>query len=318
MQSNKYNRVQAINLDTGEVLGSAVIKDNGSEQIELKVVNEKQVRAIKKKTENQRSIAEHIAENEGSFVHLIYKYGVPLMDKLQAKCEGSKANTHMIRFIQLATYSTFGGKLFDSNRNRIKRSSLKTIWDTTSKNSIKETYEILKECGYIYETEEGYIMISDELIVKGAIDDFKKLKKDDKDLTYTRLFSKNIQNMYQGTEPKARKQLANLFKILPYINFKYNVFCENPTETDNKKLKLYTWTDLARICGYDDKKQVARFKRDLMKLRICSYEVIGQFETGSSKAICINPKVYYSGDNIDDVMKLYVMFEMCDGANQRK
>src|SRR5699024_692872 len=112
------------------------------------------------------------------------------------------------------------------------RSSLKTIWNTTSKNSIKETYEILKECGYIYETEEGYIMISKDLIVKGAIEDFEKLKKNDKDLTYTRLFSENIQDMYEGTDPKARKQLANLFKVLPYINFKYNVFCENPTETN--------------------------------------------------------------------------------------
>ena len=309
MQSNKYNRVQAINLDTGEVLGNAVMKDNGSEQLVMKVVNDKQVRALKKKTENQRNIADHIAENEGSFVHLIYKYGFPLMDKLQAKCEGSKANTHMIRFIQLATYSTFGGKLFDSNRNRIKRSSLKTIWDTTSKNSIKETYEILKECGYIYETEEGYIMISDELIVKGAIEDFKKLKKDDKDLTYTRLFSKNIQDMYQGTDPKARKQLANLFKILPYINFKYNVFCENPTETDEKELKLYTWTDLARICGVDAK-NVTRFKKELWNLKINGHNIIGEFLSGDGKAICVNPKVYYSGDNIDDVRNLYVMFKI--------
>lgn len=319
MREYKYKRVTAIDTDTGEVLGNALIKDNSSEQLVMKVVNEKQVRAIRKKTENKSTIAEHIAKNEGSFVHLIYKYSFPLMDKLQAKCGGNKANIHMIRFIQLATYSTFGGKLFDNNNNRVKKSSLSKIWQVeNNRKSVNETYKILTECGYIYETKEGYIMISDELIVKGAIDDFKKLKKDDKDLTYTRLFSKNIQDMYEGTEPKARKQLANLFKILPYINFKYNVFCENPTETDNKQLKLYNWTDLARICGYDDKKQVARFKRDLMKLRIYSYEVIGQFETGRGKAICINPKVYYSGDNIDDVMKLYVMFEMCDGANQRK
>lgn len=308
MQS-KFKRVSAIDLDTGEVLGNAVMKNNGSEQLVMKVLNEKQVRALKKKTENKRSISEYIAENEGSFVHLIYKYGFPLMDKLQAKCESSKANTHMIRFIQLATYSTFGGKLFDSNRNRIKRSSLKTIWNTTSKNSIKETYEILKECGYIYETEEGYIMISKDLIVKGAIEDFEKLKKNDKDLTYTRLFSENIQDMYEGTDPKARKQLANLFKVLPYINFKYNVFCENPTETNEKELKLYTWTDLARICGIDAK-NVTRFKKELWNLKIYGHNTIGEFLSGNGKAICINPKVYYSGDNINDVKNLYVMFKM--------
>ena len=64
MQS-KFKRVSAIDLDTGEVLGNAVMKNNGSEQLVMKVLNEKQVRALKKKTENKRSIAEYIAENEG-------------------------------------------------------------------------------------------------------------------------------------------------------------------------------------------------------------------------------------------------------------
>ena len=309
MREYKYKRVSAIDTDTGEVLGNVLLK-NQSEQLVMKAVNEKQVRAIKKKTENKSIIAEHIEQNEGSFVHLIYKYGQPLMDALESKCGGNKANIHIIRFIQLATYSTFGGKLFDSNRNRIKKSSLKTIWDTSSKNSINETYNLLIECGYIYETEEGYIMISDDLIVKGAIDDFKNLKKDDKDLTYTRLFSQNIQSLYEGTEPKARKQLANLFKILPYINFKYNVFCENPTETNESELKLLNWKDLALICGYNDNRNFSKFKKDLWNLSIYNSDAIGEFKTKSGMAICVNPKIYYSGDNIDDVKNLYAMFKM--------
>lgn len=313
MKEYKYKRVQAIDTDTGEVLGNVLLKKQ-SEQLVMKVVNEKQVRAIKKKTENKVTISEHIDKNEGSFVHFIYKYGKPIMERLELKCGGNKANIHIIRFIQLATYSTFGGKLFDSNSNRIKRSSLKTIWDTSSKNSIKETYDLLMECGYIYETEEGYIMISDDLIVKGAIEDFKQLKKDDKDLTYTRLFSKNIQALYEGTEPKARKQLANLFKILPYINFKHNILCANPTETDKNKLVLYNWTDLARICGYDET-NITKFKRELWKLKIYGYNTIGQFSSGNSYYICINPKLYYSGDNIEDVEFLYKSFEMLENKN---
>lgn len=309
MKEYKYKRVQAIDTDTGEVLGNVLLK-NQSEQLVMKVVNEKQVRAIKKKTENKGTIAEHIAQHEGSFVHFIYKYGQPIMQSLETKCGGNKANIHIIRFIQLATYSTFGGKLFDRNWNRIKKSSLSNIWNVkNNRKSVKETYDLLIECGYITETEEGYIMISEELVVKGAIEDFKKLRKQDADLTYTRLFSKNIQWMYEGTEPKARKQLANLFKILPYINFKYNVFCANPNETDEKKLELYTWTDLARMCGVDAL-NVTRFKRELWKLKIYGYNTIGEFLSGDNKAICVNPKIYYSGDNVEDVRNLYVMFKM--------
>lgn len=317
MQDNKYKRVQAIDTDTGEVLGNTLIKDNGSEQLVMKVVKENQVKAIKKKTKNKGAIIEHIQKHEGSFVHLIYKYGKPLMDTLQAKCEGSKENIHIIRFIQLATYSTFGGKLFDNNKNRIKKSNLKTIWATTSRNSINETYKLLKDCGYIYETEESYIMISKELIIKGAIEDFKRLKKDDKDLTYTRIFSKNVQDMYIGTEPKSRKQLANLFKVLPYINFKYNIFCANPTEINKDKLELYTWTDLARICGYDET-NITKFKKELWKLKIYGFNTIGQFSSGDSYYICVNPKVYYGGDNKDDVDFLYKSFEMLESMSKTK
>lgn len=310
--NRQYNSVQIINRK-GKVIEDKVLKDDEC----IEIFNKNQRNALKRKLKQKSDIQKHIQENEGSFVHLIYKYGYPLMDKLQAKFKGNKSNIHIIRFIHLATYSTFGGKLFDSNRNRIKKSSLGNIWDTSSRNSINETYNLLIDCGYIYESEEGYIMISEDLIVKGAIEDFKKLKNDDKDLTYTRLFSKNIQDMYEGTNPKCRKQLANLFKVLPFINFKYNVFCANPTETDKTKLELYTWTDLARLCGYDET-NITKFKKELKNLKIHGFNTIGQFSSGNSYYICINPKVYYSGDNIDDIDFLYKSFEMLESINKNK
>ncbi|WP_195346661.1 hypothetical protein [Paraclostridium sordellii] len=306
-----YNRLELKNTDTGEVIGNTLLKTDGSEEVVIDIKNKNKIEGYKKKSKEIREMSEFIQSNEGSYIHLIYKYCYPIFDKIQTKCGGNKSNIHIIRFIVLATYTTFGGKLFDNNKNRIKRSSLKTIWNTSSKNSIKETYDLLIECGYIFENEEGYIMINQDLIVKGVIDDFKNLHKQDSNLTYTRLFSKNIQDMYEGTEPKSRKQLANLFKILPFVNFKYNVFCSNPTETDETKLMLYTWTDLARLCS-ENEKNVTRFKKDLMKLRVYGFEVIGQFETGSGKSICINPKVYYSGADISEVKHLYSMFRMCD------
>lgn len=290
----------------GQISFDGILKYNE----DIKIVNKKQENEIKRKSKQKIDIQEHIQANEGAFIHLIYKYGKPLMDKLQAKCKGNKSNIHIIRLIQLSTYSTFGGKLFDSNKNRIKKSSLSKIWDVKDRKGINETYNLLLECGYIYETEEDYIMISDDLIVKGAINDFKKLRKQDADLTYTRVFTKNVQDMYLGTEPKARKQLANLFKVLPYINFTHNVFCKNPTETDEAKLELLTWTDLARLCGYDDKKQVSRFKKDLWTLKIYNYNTIGEFTSSDGKAICINPKVYYAGNDINNVRNLYAMFKM--------
>lgn len=264
---------------------------------------------VKNKKRLDAEMKEFIENNEGAFVHLIFKYGQPIFRELEEKVQGNKANIHEISFIMLAAHMTFKGNLSDSNGRRIKKSSLGKIWGTSSKNSINETYNVLKECGYIYETEEGYIMINEDIIIKGAVENFKELKKEDNDYTYTRVFVNNVKEMYYGTESRKRKQLANLFKILPYINFKYNVFCMNPKEVDKEKLELLNWTDLAELCGYD-KTHVTKFRKDLMNLKVYGYDVIGEFTRSSGKTIIVNPKVYYGGDDVNDVKYLYDLFSM--------
>lgn len=305
----EYKTFELTDKETGEVISTTKAEIKPGTQVGIKATTEDQRESYKHKLELIKEIKEFIEENEGSYVHLLFRYGAPIFRELEEKAPGSKCNTHVIRFMMLTTCLTFGGKLFDSNKNRVKKSSLKKIWDTTSKNSINDTYNLLKECGYIYETEEGYIMINEDLVIKGAIENFEELRKQDHSFTYTRVFIDNLREMYLNTEPRQRKQLANLFKILPYINFKYNVFCTNPTEIDKKELDLLDWADLAKLCGYD-KSQVARFKKDLMNLKIFGYDVIGEFNRSSGMTIIVNPKVHYGGDDTNDVRYLYDLFDM--------
>ena len=278
-----------------------------------KIINKDQVDAFKKKMEKENAMREYMKRNQGDFVNFMYEYMCPAFERLESRedCKGNKANIHIIRFIRLATHLNFNNNLYDDNNNRIKKGNLSKIWDTkNNRKSVTETFNILNSEGFIDVTKEGYIMINDSIIKKGEMKDFEKIKKQDYNKTYTRLFSDNITEMYLNTEPKARKQLANLFKILPYINFKYNVFCSNPIEGDEDKITPLTWSDLARICGYDEKKQIARFKKDLFNLTVNGYEAIGQFISKNGYTIVVNPKVYYGGDNIEDVKYLYAMFKM--------
>lgn len=308
---SEYKTYDLIDKETGEVIDSKTVEIKPGRRTGVSTSTEDQRDAYKHKLELDKEMADFIKENEGAFIHLIYKYGSVIFKELEEKLSGNKSNIHIIRFIILATYMTFGGKLFDDDKHRIKKSSLKHIWDVSNRNSINETYNLLLECGYIYE-EEGYIMINDKMIIKGEITDIiNELKKDDNRYTYTRLFVNNIKSMYYGTEQKQRKQLANLFKILPYVNFKYNVFCSNPTEIDEIKLELLSWGDLAELCGYD-RTNVTRFKKDLWNLKVYNHCVIGEFHCEAGMAICVNPKVYYGGDDVSDVRNLYAMFKMCE------
>lgn len=312
---SEYKTYNLTDGETGEVIESKTVEVKPGRRTGISTSTDESRNANKHHQKLVEEIKDAIAEDEGAFFHLIYKYGTVIFKELEEKVSDNKNNIHIIRFMMLAARMTFGGKLFDDNKNRIKKSSLKNIWDVANRNSINESYNLLKECGYIYETEEGYIMINEEIIIKGAITDFiNELRKEDGRYTYTRVFVDNLKAMYYGTESKQRKQLANLFKALPYINFKYNIFCSNPTETDEDKVEPLNWTDLARLCGYEEKKHVTRFKKDLTSLGIYDRSVIGQFETrAGNKVIVVNPKVYYGGNDLNDVKDLQRLFDWADG-----
>lgn len=312
---SEYKTIIYTDGDTGEAIGSTKAEIKPGTQIKVTVTQEEQRESYKNHQEAIEEMKETIAEDEGAFVHLIYKYGTAIFRELEEKVPGNKNNIHVIRFMMLATCLTFGGNLFDDNKHRVKKSSLKRIWDVQNRNSINETYEILKECGYIYETEEGYIMLNEEMVLKGEIKNFiKELKLEDGRYTYTRVFVDNVKEMYYGTEPKQRKQLANLFKALPYIHYKYNVFCANPTEADKDKVIPLNWTDLARLCGYEEKKHIAKFKKDLTSLGIYDRSVIGQFENRTgNKIIVVNPRIYYGGNDLNEVKDLQRLFDWADG-----
>lgn len=284
----------------GDIKSHQAIKKD--EEVVVKRKSKQATAGQKEALQNKKDIKEFIKQHEGRYIHSIYKYNEPYMADLEN-------NIDIIRLIVLASYVTFGGKLFDKNNNEIKKSSLKNIWETTSRNSINKTYNNLKEAGYIIESEEGYIMINEDIFVKGEIQNWKMLKKENENFTYTRIFTDNIQDMYYSCKDLERKRLANFFRILPYISFKYNVLCSNPAETDETNLKVLNWRDLAAICGIEEN-NAPRLKRDLMKLRIFGYEVIGQFETSNKKSICVNPKVYFGGDDANCVRHLYSMFKI--------
>lgn len=307
--NRQHKSVQVIETN-GDIISDQVLKPGEAVQI-YNIKQREGFNKKKEKDEETEALKEHTRYNGGDFVHFMFSFLQPAFIKLEQRCGGNKANIHIIRFIILATYLNFKNNLYDTNDNRIKKSSLSKIWMTeNNRKSISETYNILMEEGFIFETKEGYILINNEIIKKGNMDDYEKIMKKDFSKNYTRLFSSNIQNMYENTNPRNRKQLANLFKAIPYINFRYNVFCENPTEVDIKKIIPMSWSDLARLCGYDEKKHLSKFKKDFFNLSIDGYDVLGEFKTKEGYRIIVNPKVYYSGTNVEDIKYLYALFDM--------
>ena len=293
--NNKDRKVRhgLINYETGEVVADY----NISESDGLRVVSNKTSKAHVKRKDTKDLLVKY-----GDYIHLRYIYQTPIFQELVKEVGHTKANTHIIRLIKLASLLTWNNTLYDSNRNRVKKSSLGKIWGITNRAEIKGTYDILTKYNYIY-MEGDYIMINKDVISKGTIEA-------DKDNTYTRIFIATIQELYDNSDKKKQKQIAHLFKILPYIHFEYNILCWNPTELDTEKIELMTWKDLASICGVSPN-NVKKLKQDL-SLKINNQYVIGEFKhspTAKLPKIVVNPALYYAGSDIDKLTGVIKLFE---------
>lgn len=278
------------------------VKFISQEEYDAKLQNKrKQSDALIEKNKQTNNMREYLKDNDfGRYFHMIYKYNQPMFEGLRKTVPKSKVNITIVRFTVLVAHISLYGK--------VKKSMLKDVWDTENRNGINETYKFLLECRFIQETEDGFITINESIAREKIKDHIKELQKEDKDYTYTRVFCESILKLYYGTEIKQRKQLANLYAILPYINFKYNRLCKNPTETDNLKVEPLNWTDLCDICEYD-KKNAFRLRKDLMKIRINRQYILMDTIRGEDvNVIVVNPHIYYAGDHVNELKAIIDLF----------
>lgn len=243
---------------------------------------------------NREEMKTFLKDNQGKFVHVVYKYCEEYFEQLDY--------LDLVRLCVLACYASSSGKCYDENNNEIKRGSLSKIWDVHSSN-VKQSYDRLLELGLISLTERGQIMINTEIFKNGKI-------QVEKGQTYIRMFNKGLLDLYYNTPKLKRKQIGMFIKLLPYINYKYNILCFNPEETNKDNIKPLSWENICDILGQDAEATHTRTKNAVMRLSSNDIPIVGQFQVKKGYHLVVNPRVYYAGNDVADVKHLYVMFGM--------
>lgn len=159
----------------------------------------------------------------------------------------------------------------------------------------------------LYEKNES-VYINDELFSKG------KIKTD---LNYTRLFCNYIQNLYEACgSANDHKQLAYLFKMIPFINRETNILCLNPWEKTKKDIRPMRLGDFCDLIGYD-RRNISRLSKDLLKIKINGESALGFFVQNLDKetwVTIINPKLYFGGDKTKELFEQqYKLFKIDEG-----
>lgn len=159
-----------------------------------------------------------------------------------------------------------------------------------SRNKFSEFYTKALQSDIICE-EGSDLYVNPGFFYRGYLKDVKTVTQS---FRYTRLFRKTVRDLYAMYNGRSIKQLALIYAVLPYVNFKYNIIAHNPEEGNYDLIEPMELDKLATLLGYTTSKRLST------ALRGIKYEgqpVFGFFDaSGKKKKVVVNPRVVYAGD----------------------
>jgi len=130
-----------------------------------------------------------------------------------------------------------------------------------------------------------------------------------KKIRMIRVFKHAIRYMYENTDERSKKVLTHLYRLIPFINLRYNILCENPFEMERENVKALTAADICEKVGID-RSQHERVVKALKKLSFVDKQgnlrsvITYRWDMKNKEDrywITINPQ-FYSGYITDDEM----------------
>lgn len=250
------NGMTMIDKETGEVWTVPA-------QTEVVTAYDKQIRKEAKElkercAERRKTLFKNMDNKGGEFFWSLYNVNETYHPNL--------SDDMLVKVIYLLSYMRYDNRLMMRDRaddpfRPMTKSDVRDII-RIHKKKFPYFWKRLMESGIILETAEG------ELIVSSDFSRGKLEKKNMEDMVAIKLFSRAIRHMYEKTEVRTHKYLAYLYRLIPYINLKYNVVCYNPLETNIAKIQKISTRDLCAIFGLEESKRTAeRLVDALFQLR---------------------------------------------------
>ena len=216
-------------------------------------------------------------------------------------------NQYLARFVYLCTYMDYDNKIHygKTNNGLAVESDLQEILNL-KKDTFGDTKKVFISNKLIIINEDKTITINRKYALKGKINN-DKLKKGG-----TRMFEYGIKDIYENAKGTSEhKRIGMLIKLLPCVNYDWNVLCCNPEEKKDSEVVPLTMKDICRVVGYTEN-QSSRLKKELLKMKIGGKSVFVMHTLNDREAFSINPKLYYKGDNINAIRFLVALFNMMD------
>jgi len=151
--------------------------------------------------------------------------------------------------------------------------------------------------------EDKNIIINDNISFVGKV--AKGTKED-----YIRIFKESIKELYKQSLPREHKKLGLFIELLPYIHFKYNIICKNPTCNIIEDVDPLSPKEIGEILKEYSNKNNVMVKKKLLSIHIGNKEAVLYVERFNKKFFAVNPLIYYKGKRIEDLSFLIELFKL--------
>lgn len=212
----------------------------------------------------------------------------------------------MARLMYIGTYTSWkDGQLIYDNGRSIDKDGLHGL-TKMSRNRFNEFYNRLTDENIICANDDGDLFMNPGIFYRGSLKDYDY---DVEDVQYTRMFRKTVRDLYAVYNGRSLGQLAIIYEVMPFINFKTNVVSYNPEEDNEDVVKPMPLDKLAILLGYSN---AQKLKTALNKVKVDDKPVFGFFENPydrRSKRIVVNPRVIFAA-GASELLALKVLFNM--------
>lgn len=254
-----------------------------------KDIQSEEYKKYKDMIDDRNELSQIIADTFGSFYFNFFNGGLNSM--------GIKESIKL-RFLLLCTYSGYNDKgsyICYENGRKMGKGAILDILNLSEREGNRTIKELI-DSGLLVKEDEYYIVNTD-VAIRGKLTSANKKKNS------TRIFDLGLRELYKSCDPKQHKQLYYLFKMLPYINRKFNVVCQNPDEIINEEVIPLTLTEICQLVGYNVS-NVSRFKKEMYQLKVGNQYAMLGVECAKGMWYKINPKFSYGGYTTDHLAEL--------------
>lgn len=259
---------------------------------------EEQIQDYKKQKEFQKYLVDFYGE------FFFYKY-----DELLTYLERNLGTA--FRFLYVCSCADWENKIITSDRRFItKPIDFINIFYKPRKTSL-DFHDALLQKELIYQDFNGIYRVNDNY--------YSRSIKNDNDFRRhsIRVFNKALHELYNMLSSDEHVFGGELLKLIPYMNIYNNILCKNPSESDYDAIKPMTKEEIQNVLRPDsDYGRKLRLK--LEKFSIHDEPVIGKFNAMDGCQYIVNPRIFYRGNNINQLNAIINHFNISKSQTKQK